>query len=259
MEIQEIEKDWIDNKCEIYRLMLQDDIANFTNWRVIRWTMFYIPRVSALNYLQSLSDWDKWKRAIIECPVGNPEPYKFYPQSSGNLITQATHLAHFLSKTSCKLENLKTIIEFGAGYGCMCRLIHKLGFSGKYIIMDLPELLELQKYYLTSTLPSQLENILLLSNETEFVEQISKKEGENLFIATWSLSEAPYSLRNRILQAVCKETDYILLAYQARHRDFDNASFFSEFRKNNANYRWDLFNVPHLLYRQHYYLFGERK
>ena len=40
------------------------------------------------------------------------------------------------------------IVEFGGGYGSMCRLVRKLGFKGRYVIFDLRPILALQKYYL---------------------------------------------------------------------------------------------------------------
>jgi hypothetical protein len=40
------------------------------------------------------------------------------------------------------------IIEFGGGFGSMCRLVHALGFRGQHIIFDLPPVWALQRYYL---------------------------------------------------------------------------------------------------------------
>lgn len=249
------ESDWLQYNDVIEEQMAKGDIINFTNWYVIHYTMFCPASPMALAYLENLPDWNKWKRAIIESPIGNPEPYKLYPQSSGNMIHQANHLARFLSKTKCKLENLKTIFEFGAGYGCMCRLIHRLGFSGKYVILDLPALVNLQRYYLEKTVRGQ---IAFLTDADEFTEELTDNSGKSLFIACWSISEAPLSLRKKILNVV--KTDYMLIAFQSRHKKLNNSDFFTEFTRKNADYQWHL-EAPCLAMKKtrHYYLFGERK
>ncbi|GAH81606.1 unnamed protein product, partial [marine sediment metagenome] len=124
------------------------------------------------EHLQALPDWDeKWKDAIVESLVGRSVPYEYYPQSSGNTITHAVTLSYFLSETTCKLESLDTIFEFGGGYGCMCRLIHRLGFSGEYVNFDLPAMLGLQNYYLGKTTKGQ---ITFLLGADEFTGQIRK-------------------------------------------------------------------------------------
>jgi hypothetical protein len=48
---------------------------------------------------------------------------------------------------SC-LHDADCIVEFGGGFGSMCRLIGALGFRGRYVIFDLPPVLALQRYYL---------------------------------------------------------------------------------------------------------------
>lgn len=251
------ETDWQKYDNEITQCLAEDDIANFTNWLPIRNTMFCMPSdnhslcVRVLTHLQGLADWDKWEKAIVESPVGNPKPCEFYPQSSYHLIFQANHLSHFLLRTKCKLEDLDTVFEFGAGYGCMCRLIYNLGFNGKYVIMDLPAPLTIQRYYLRETTNGEIE---FLSREADFTKEI---KGNSLFVAMWSLSEVDIALRERILSAV--NAKYVFIIYQDTHNCFNNAEFFSDFVKGNTNYQWDCFEMPHLVHKKkHYYLFGER-
>lgn len=259
--MQEVEPDWKQYNDQIARCMREDDITDFTNWPIIRYTMFSVPPITALRHLESLSDWEeKWKEVIKESPVGKPEPYEEYPQSSGNMITVANHFAYFIPRTKCKLEELDTIFEFGAGYGCMCRLAYRFGFSGKYVILDLPAVLDLQRYYLERTAKGR--TIQYLSDSDEFVKQISDRKGQSLFMAQWSISESPLSLRKKVLKTVCANVDYILIAFQEKHRGFDNQDFFlEEVIGENLHYRWDLFIVPHLIVQnnRHYYLFGKRE
>lgn len=257
-EIQ-VEEDWKYQHEAIIACLYSADITNFLNWNVIRWAMFSIPPETVLWYLQKLPDWKtKWKEAIIESPVGNPPPYKAYPASSGNIITHALNLSFFLSQTDCKLEKLNAIFEFGGGYGCLCRLMHRLGFSGEYTSLDLPALIHLQRYYLSRTVNEQ---ITFLEDADEFSEKLVVNRGNSLFVAMWSISEAPLSLREKILDAVCINTDYVFICFQSQHKDFDNMAIFMEFAEKNINYQWKLGEVPYLIITgaKHYYLFGERK
>jgi len=240
--------------CDIIAEHLaRDNISNFLDWDVIRFTMFCVPNITAISYLWDMPDWDsKWRDAIRESPVGNPPPYRFYSQSSGNIIHQANHLARFFSKTKCRLEDIDRIFEFGAGYGCMCRLIHNLGFSGEYIIMDLPVVLELQRYYLSKTVEGRID---FVSDVTQFTERMQK--GNNLFIATWSLCEVPFSLREEVLDAVCTNVNYILLAI-GTYVNCDNDAYFANYIERNTSHHWSKVFVPYLSHLGCYYLFGER-
>jgi hypothetical protein len=250
-----VESDWGHYNNAIADQILTGDISHFTEWDVIRQTMFTKLRsLSPLEYLQSLPDWEKWEKAIVESPVGNPEPYELYPQSSGNLIMQAELLARFLSNTDCKIENLNKIYEFGGGYGCMCRLIHNFGFTGEYTIMDLPAVLQLQQYYLGEMTNGR---ITYLRDEVDFKKQMTRDE--SLFIATWSISEVSYEMRKRILGGI--NTKYVLIIFQATHNDFDNYDYFEKFVHENTSYEFDCLEMPYEFPHgiKHYYLFGTRK
>ena len=251
--------DWIDYNNKIAKHIKEDDINNFTNWPIVSNTMHYNDSQGgdshgAFNYLQGLPDWEKWKEFIREVPEGNPTPNHWHPLSSDHTIHQASHLSQFLSRTSCKLADLKSIYEFGAGYGGMCRLIHNLGFSGKYTIIDLPAVQVLQKWYLERTVKQGQITYTLDSNE--FTEQI---ESNSLFIAMWSLSEVSYALRDKILRAVFGKVDYILIAFQGRHDELDNLGYFSQITQHTPNHRWDVLAVPNKITNRpdHFYLFGE--
>lgn len=253
--------DWIKYNNEIAEHIESGDINNFIKWPIVRNTMHYDDSQGgdshgAFEYLRRLPDWDKWKEVIREVSDGNPAPNQWFPLSSDHMIHQAAHLARFLSGTMCDLSELKAIYEFGSGYGCMCRLIHNLGFSGKYMIMDLPAVQVLQKWYLERTVKQGQITYTLDSNE--FIEQM---ESNSLFIATWSLSEVAYALREVILQAVLKTVKYVLIAFQGRHDELDNLDYFSATTRLYPQYRWDANAVPNKITNRpdHFYLFGERK
>ncbi len=193
---------WIHNTNRLKELVLNQNPREFLRWDVVSSTMLiaytnYLFR--ELMYLKSCSDWNtRWRSAIKELSVGHPIPYIFYPASSGNLIYHAYHLAQFEEKTRTQVHEIDFVLEFGGGYGSMCRLFYNLGFRGRYVIFDLPSFSALQIYYLkTLDLPVQPINelksrtgIVCVSDNTVLKSILANIKCENkLFIATWSISE----------------------------------------------------------------------
>jgi hypothetical protein len=208
----------------------------FLKWDVVTGSMFvgnepYVDR--ELQYLKGRPDWKSvWEGVIREDPSGGPKLYKGYRQSSGNRIHQAYHLARFEQETGLSVGRFPLIVEFGGGYGSLCRIIHKLGFQGQYVIFDLPEFAALQKFYLGLLgLPLVRERevssgdpgILCTSElpELDSATRMGAKQG--LFIATWSLSETGESLREHVVKLPGIEgAAAYLIAYQRDFGGVDN-------------------------------------
>ena len=230
---------------------------NLCQWPVIQQTMFmknpnWVKK--ELDYLRSLADWDtKWKSLIKESDVGNPIRCTFYPDSSGNLIHTAYHIAKFEEKTKCTVESMNTIFEFGGGYGLMCKLIHDLGFVGQYTIYDLPEFVKLQEYYLDKF---SYNFVRLLSEKDLPKLETVHAHKLSLFIATWSLSEAPISMRNLVLRQLSGFTNY-LIAYQISFESISNIKYFEEFAEERTNIKWWDWEIQHI--PENYYMVGRKK
>lgn len=248
---------WIYNRRILTDLILYGDISNFLNWEMIRRTMnIEDPSDNVFEYLQALPDWDMWKEAIKELPIGRPKPYKNYLASGGNIILQAYRLAMFISKTGCDFKNLDVIIEFGGGYGCACRLAYRLGFTGKYILYDFPEFLALQEYYLIATEIYPQNKIILLSDIYDFQKQIKDIENcKSLFTAYFSISESPPILRDMVLPKIAKSIDYISIWYKDKWNEYDNIDCFSKWMEDNPNYIWECKSYHSELF----YLVGKKK
>ena len=114
----------------------------------------------------------------------------------------------------------------------MCRLFHNLGFQGRYLIFDLPQFSALQTYYLkTLNLPVSSIDELMRSktrvsciSDYETLKEIilnKLKIEKKLFIATWSLSETPISVRENIIPFIYDFENY-LIAYQDKFGEVDN-------------------------------------
>ncbi|GIM47096.1 hypothetical protein DNHGIG_26450 [Collibacillus ludicampi] len=254
--------EWIKYRNKLRQSILNDDPRDFCNWEPIRSTMFYEPDVVELQFLQGLENWDQWKTAIRESKAGNPRPYYAFNESSGNLIHHAYHLAQLIDATKCSIQNIPQVVEFGGGYGSMCRLFYQLGFKGRYIIYDLPEFSALQEYYLKSigiqsAIKKESTNdkncIVLLSDLNELSKQLKDQVDRYIFIATWSISETSLDFRNRIFNLV-SNASYYLIAYLYQFGEVNNHDYFMNFKNTKNNYTWKHTEIDHI--KNNWYLIG---
>lgn len=262
------ENEWIQNELRIRDHIRNDDPNRFCEWDVIRRTMFvdnqdYV-RIE-LEYLRDLPNWSKrWANAINESKVGRPLKSQYYRKSSSNLIHHAYHLAQFEQATKITIDSLTHIVEFGGGYGSMCRLFYQLGYKGQYIIYDLPILCALQEFYLKSMekrapphWPATTGFNVSWESEIEGLRaRLSgfDRGSRSLFIATWSISEASLQIRQRVFELV-QETACFLIAYQDRYLGMDNTEYFRSFAANlPGKVIWVEKSIPHLPGNS--YLFG---
>lgn len=262
------EKEWFDNMNKLRILIVHSDPRKFLQWDVVKNTMFisYASYIMAeLSSLKVLPDWsDRWSLAIRESPTGCPAPYIFYPASSANLIHHAYHLSVFEQRTARRIDDLDFVLEFGGGYGSMCRVFHKLGFQGRYVIYDLPLFSALQKFFLKSIgfnvlskkeFLSKKSGIYCVSDMEELNSSIFHEDCklESLFIATWSISESPVKIRDSIYPLAEKFTSWFI-AYQYSFREVDNVNFFNSWKNRASHYKWENFPIKHM--PGHDYLIG---
>lgn len=220
-----------------------------------------------LGYLRSRQDWkSRWEFGIEEDAWGHPHPYWCYSKSSGTRIHHAYHLALFEQITGIRFSDHQTVIEFGGGYGNMPRLMDKLGYQGSYLIFDFPEFGALQHFYLGGVQMShgnldqwnRGEGKQCTVSEWRDLENamVQVDLSKSLFMATWSLSEAPFAIREPMLNAV-EGVKSILIAFQSYFEDLANVEYFKEYQQNHPQYKWVLLPIEHI--PGHYYLFGTKK
>jgi len=261
------DREWARNVARLRNLILKEDPRRFLQWDIIQHTMFignadYIAK--ELTFLRRSMYWhSRYKVAIKENTVGCPEMYCGYRQSSGNLIHHAYSLSELEDKARVNVDHLELVLEFGGGYGSMCRLFHNLGFGGKYIIFDLPEFVALQRYYLGSLglnvlNPSEIvainSGISCISDLSQLGELI-RPTGCSLFLATWSISETSIAFRNEFLESL-PHIDNYLIAYQKVFNEVDNEAFFDSYARSKREFEWQKWEIPHL--KGNFYLIGTR-
>jgi len=249
---------WEKNLLELSGNVISKPLNDFLRWDVITHTMFatnssYV--IKEFLQLKKSTVWQsKWKPLLRESPIGHPIPFAMAPYTSGNKIHQAYTLSKMESYLGLGFASFDKIVEFGGGYGLLCKMIMDLGFKGEYTIYDLPQFSLLQKFYLEANGLDMTENhspktpsISCISNFeqlTAILESLEKDEN-TLFIANWSISEAPTDLREEIFSrlAACK---YIFIAYQNSFRDIDNDHFFRALTEKLTDFEWMRHPIPHL-------------
>jgi len=251
------EIEWKKHCNELKQLVEKDDPYRFISWGMIVGNMFAAnnPYVAPmLNYLMSHPKWSFYQEVIRENWVGAPEEYYRFPSASGNTIMHTAHLSYFEDMTGLNVDKFTTIVEFGGGYGSQARIAKKMGFKGRYIIFDLPHFSALQKFYLDS---GTITGMAYANTIEELRVEVSSADKSNmLFLSTWALTEAPFDVRDKVLDTV-KGCKAYLFAYNPGFYELDNNVFFFNWRKSLRNIQWYNFDIPGI--NGTYYLMGMRK
>jgi hypothetical protein len=260
----EAESEWMKHAKRVSELIQIDDPRRFLKWNPVKDTMggsnyFFVTH--ELKYLKSNLNWrDRWKENLSEDKIGCQSPFFLYPKSSGNLIHHAYILANFENHSNKKIDDMDFVFDFGGGYGSICRLIHRLGFKGKYLVYDIPVFSQLQTFFLKSIgLPvysinefKKIESgICCISNyedlERYFTEIKNLKPSKNLFVATWSISETSIRTRDSIIKFF-DLFDTFIIGYQDRFGEVDNRKYFKKLITQINKLTWiekELKHLPH--------------
>jgi len=254
---------------KILNLVLQKNLINFLQKSFIQQMFFVHNRFFLLFYLFKLffsGKWCLWKKILKESPVGNPVRYIFYPTSSGNKIFQTYHLKKFEDFYGKELKEFNVIFEFGGGYGNLAHSFYKINKKVKYIIFDVFEVNLLQYYYLkkNNLKPSfqklsNVNNILLLNSINKLQENLEKIKliKNKIFIANWSLSEVPLSLR-KDLHFIFDIFDFQLISFQNYFENINNFQYFNRIKNENKkkNRISSFVQVDYI--KNNYYLFSKK-
>lgn len=242
--------DWTDNQHALRRHLKTDKLSNLLRWSTVEKTMF-VGDVDFIHkeydYLCTAYKYNHLVKLIKETSVGNPKT--LYGWTSGNLIHQLYHLQQWLDRSPSTssgrskqdISQLSTIFEIGAGYGAMALICRRLGFKGQYYIEDLPELKQVQGYYLHNTIG--LDNIIWRVPETC-----------DLLIACHSLGEMAVKEREALLARV--EADGYLFASSYEFGNVDNQAWFMQFAESRPGIEWEFYLHP--FQENAFYLVGTR-
>jgi len=257
---------WIPYTNQLIQCCRSRNPANFIQWRVIRGTMFVdaSPYLKMeYEFLRSEADFEeKWLPAITENWVGRPPRFWLDGRTSGHRVNLAYHLARFREATGLEPSDFDSIYEFGGGYGCMCDALHRMGFAGRYVAVDLPVQVAMQRYYFRRnglnlvTIDQPGPGILCADSPELAAEAVSQLTGRTLFIATWSISETPLEVRQSP-DCLTRDFDACLIGYLKNFQKIDNDAYFREWQANRSHMDFQRMPLDHA--PGSCYLFGARR
>ncbi len=232
--------EWQQNQLALQKHLEVDSLDDFLRWSTIEKTMFvgdvdFVRRefteMLIGNHALDYETHHKIDNVLCETEIGNPK--MLWGWTSGNLINQYYHLKQWLDRSKQDISELSSIIEIGAGYGALALIIYRLGFKGRYTIIDLPELALVQQYYLSRTLPSEWSNI--------FWQSTLSPTSCDLFIALHSVDEIPET--ERLLSQV--DANGYLFASSYEFEGVDNEMWLRKFAASRMGYEWQQYVHPY--------------
>jgi hypothetical protein len=254
LELSGPARKWVLFVLELRRFISQDDPRNFLSWNVITNNMLYRADARDMAALRDDQDWERWRTALAEPQTTRRQPFYLIPEANENSVRQAVHLLTLSKVANRRVGDFDTVVDFGGGFGSMCRLVRKLGFKGRYIIFDWKEFSALQRFYLK--LAGEQPPIAANSVD-ELRAQLGSHPGRTLLLATWSLSESPTALREEIWNAVHPHA--ALIAYQKDFGGVDNERYFKEFALKRPELSWKELPMHYLPTERNAYLIGWRE
>lgn len=207
---------------------------NFLRDKVIGYTMFVSSggdvMKAELDFLESIYEKDDLSKYLAEEAVGLPILMNSRYATSHNSIHHLYHISRFLFKTGADLDSLKTVIEWGGGYGNLAKIFLRLRDKAQditYVIIDTPLFSCIQWLYLSAVLGRGRVHMIKEGKDAiicgminivplGFVEKVTIKP--DLFISTWALSESSVFAQDYVCDRNFFGAGHILIAYQKSNR-----------------------------------------
>ena len=248
---------WRSITLEIFEQIKSQDIDFFRNiWvrNALHPNQYYY---SYLYYKELKKKYSpsELQHLALDVPFGNPLKDLMVKGASPASVKHFYLLDKISHQFQISLSNLDQIIEFGGGYGSMCRIaLSNLSISQgvRWDIVDLPIMVVLQKMYLTNSLTTEEFSRVELHNDLNGIEDIS---ANSLFVATWSLSETPLELRASIEDQI-KKCRYVFIAFQETYGPISNLTYFQNLMESCVDHAGSLDTCS--IYPGHYYLILEK-
>jgi hypothetical protein len=238
---------WPSYESHIREHILNEPMDEFLRWSTMIATMVVGDCFYIREEYNSLPE--DIKNRIIDSRVGNP-PMIEGTSVSATYSHQAFHLCKFMELSKVDMRDIHSIVEFGGGYGGMAVVARRLGFTGKYVIYDLPVVSLIQRYYLDKV-GCEAETISM----SNWNHAGALKEPD-LFIASYSLSETKPRNREMIFDTL--QPYHCLIVHQAIWEGEDLNAYFGSFMRDRPQYTWESRMHPSKWFHEHYYRVGSR-
>ncbi|MFI5348586.1 MAG: hypothetical protein ACHQ2Z_03510 [Elusimicrobiota bacterium] len=153
-----------------------------------------------LAFLEARLAPERLSEVLTEDFVGEPELYAARPLFSPWNIIHLDHLIRFSEATRCDLKSVRSVVEWGGGFGNMAKIMRRLGPDLRtHVVIDLPRVSCLQWLYLATIFGK--DDVRFLKSPEEPVSPgkinllpVSSLAGRrleaDLFLSTFALSES---------------------------------------------------------------------
>jgi putative sugar O-methyltransferase len=254
------QNEWFSNLNLLLSYFKNRKAEEFLTWDIIVYTMFvWKGRFINTEYDELIkSNRSLYSRLLVEDDFGKPIRYWKRMFTSANLIHHVYHVHTLLTKYNFELHNIQRITEFGGGYGSMCRVFRRFEYFGKYVIFDLPHFSEIQKFYLSNVFLSNSElytKTTFCSNVAQYPNFVQGHRDKGLFLATWSLSETPASVRDLWKEEIFRH-DFIFIAFQKCFNEMNNYDYFTDLFSSQESHQFVIEEIQHL--NGNFYLFATK-
>jgi hypothetical protein len=178
----------------------------------------YVVGEDAIFNLKAINELDNYltnKSEIIRNNlIGNPLIYDYPEIGEDNPSTLMYYYTTLTIKNLLNDYKPKKIVEIGGGYGGLCRLISSfIGFD-EYIIIDLPDVINLTKKYLDNY-PELSNKITYISCEN--LNTLIPIHNVDLTIANSSLAELDHTTQKLYINKAFKDTKFAHVIWNTNH------------------------------------------
>jgi hypothetical protein len=167
---------------------------------------------------------------LCDPPMGNPYLCPFFPITSPISVQHNYYLMlihQYLGEDLSTNNHIRHITEIGGGYGNLCRVIIANGYKGKYVIVDLPEMHQMQKHYLKYACPQVLEQNQVTFLGTDNPGLAANNDKSGFLFGTFSVCEMPMDLRLD-LEKYYNKFEYLFFTYYIAYDGVDNVAYFKQ-------------------------------
>lgn len=228
---------WSEFNTMVEKSLLPTPSAGFLNNPVILVTMFATAggkwMAEQLKYLESRHGTGELADLLAEDYAGKPLLLCGKYATSHNTIHHAYAISRFFEKTHATPGEIKSVVEWGGGYGNMAKLFYRYIKSPlTYVIIDTPLFSAIQWLYLSAVLGE--EKVNLIADEKTQVKQgvinilplgLAEKINPqaDLFVSTWALSESTQASQDFVTQREFFGAKRVLFAHQVSDASFSAA------------------------------------
>ena len=155
----------------------------------------------------------EWKLFLLNDNIGSPYTYSFNVDSL-KVLADPNTFAYIMQLQELFVEFgelfrdgiIRSVCEIGVGYGGLCRLIFEYFGVDSYVLVDLPEVLELSKKYLSNYIP--INNVYGVDGTKDF-----KPIQVDLLISNYAFSELGREAQEKYMKNVVLNANHGIMIW----------------------------------------------